>query len=174
MQLFRSTRDQRISIRGQIVAKKFCTAVKIVATQLATGCHDVDSIAQSSAETPCRHPASRGPSTVTPRHAASRDRLSAETPHRHRPSHGPSTVTALHRAFPLRKHPAVTRHLAIYSNTTSDVRGLRSGGQKSYIWRRQVSGRGQTSGRTDVRGENLRGQKSVSYTHLTLPTNREV
>ena len=32
--------------RGQIVAKKICAAVKIVATQSTTGCHDVDCIAR--------------------------------------------------------------------------------------------------------------------------------
>ena len=37
------TRDRRISIRGQIVAKKLCAAVKTVAKQSTTGCHDVDS-----------------------------------------------------------------------------------------------------------------------------------
>ena len=43
----RSTGDPRFSIRDQIVAKKFYAAVKIVAKQSTTGCHDVD-----SAETP--------------------------------------------------------------------------------------------------------------------------
>jgi len=83
------TRDRTISIRGQMVAKKFCAAVKIVAEQSTTGCHDVDSGAEffwprcgvlskfltsnttasrgPSAETPRRHPASRGHSIVTPR-----------------------------------------------------------------------------------------------------------
>ena len=46
----------------------------------------------ASSETQCRHPASRGPSTVIPRHVASSGRLSAKTSRRHRPSCGPSTV----------------------------------------------------------------------------------
>ena len=36
-----------MSIKGQIVAKKFCAAVKIVAQQSTTGCRDADSIARS-------------------------------------------------------------------------------------------------------------------------------
>ena len=40
------TRDRRISIGGQIVAKQFCAAVNIVAKHSTTGCHDVDSIAR--------------------------------------------------------------------------------------------------------------------------------
>jgi len=36
-----------MSIKGQIVAKKFCAAVKIAAKQSTTGCLDDDSIARS-------------------------------------------------------------------------------------------------------------------------------
>ena len=31
-----------MSIKGQIVAKKFCAGVKIVAKQSTMGCHDLD------------------------------------------------------------------------------------------------------------------------------------
>ena len=62
----------------------------------------------ASTETFRRHPASRGPSAVTPRHAASRGPC-VETTHRRRPSRGTSTVTPWRRAIPLQKHPTVTR-----------------------------------------------------------------
>ena len=39
-------RDRRIPIIGQIVAKKLCAGVKIVAMQSTTGCHDLDSGAE--------------------------------------------------------------------------------------------------------------------------------
>jgi len=101
--------------RGQIVAKKFCAAVKIVAKQSTTGCHGVDSIAQSHCTNSPPSPgiASCSPSTVTPRHAVSRH-PSVETPHRHRPLRGrpTSTVTPRRRAVPVKKHPAVTRRRA--------------------------------------------------------------
>jgi len=49
----RSTGDPRILIRDQIVAKKFCAAVTIVAKQSTTGCHDVTTPSRgASAETP--------------------------------------------------------------------------------------------------------------------------
>jgi len=69
-----------------------------------------------SAETPRRHAASRGPSTVTPRHAGSRS-YSVEIPYHHWPSSVPrtaySTVTPRRRAVPLQKHPTVTQHCAV-------------------------------------------------------------
>jgi len=55
----RSTGDPGISIRDQIVAKRFCAAVKIVAKQSTTGCHDVGLTTPSrgaSAETPRQSP----------------------------------------------------------------------------------------------------------------------
>ena len=39
-----TTRDGRISITGQIVAKTFSAAVKVVAKQSTRGCHYADSI----------------------------------------------------------------------------------------------------------------------------------
>ena len=40
------TKDRRISIRGQIVAKKLGAGIKIVAKQSTTGCHNLDSGAE--------------------------------------------------------------------------------------------------------------------------------
>ena len=101
-----------------------------------------------------RYPATRGPSTVTPQRRT--DPLQKHL-HRHPPSRVLSTETP-------RRHPASRGHSIVTPRQMSG--GQSSGAQKSYIWR----------GAHAREGRCPRGRcpGTVSYTHLTLPTNREV
>ena len=130
------TRDRRISITGQIVAKKLCAEVKIwqssrqlVVTMLTTAQnflgHDAAFYQNSSQVTP-------------PLYAVTLQKHPAVN----RPSRGTSTVTPRRRAVPLQKHPAVTRHRAV--TLWADVRE-----QKSYNlceWEADVRGRADVQG----------------------------
>ena len=95
-----TTRDRRISTRGQIVAQKFCAAVKIVAKQSTAGCHDAESIARCLRRNTPPSPGIGIYSNTTSRSVArSFCRNTSPSP----PSHVPSTETPRRH-----RHRAVT------------------------------------------------------------------
>ena len=144
----RITGDRRISIRGQIVAKTFCAVVKIVAKQSTTGCYGVDSIVRclrrntppspGIARSLCSNTTSRSVARSLCRNTPLSPAVARYLYSNTTASRGSSAET-LHatrcRAFPLQKHPAVTRHRAVTIVTPRHMSGWQTSGGRSHIWR---------------------------------------
>ena len=100
-----TTRDQRISTRGQIVAKKFCAIVKMVAKQSTTVYHNADSIARClRRNTPSSLGTARSFYSNTMSCSVARSLCRNTPPSPAVTCTAYSTVTPRHRTVPLQKH----------------------------------------------------------------------